>query len=70
MGRLMVSLPLQATFVAPGVGMLVTDACRHLPTYSQSFLCRLVLNEICTLPLHCCAGTLDSALQPLHTTST
>ena len=74
LGRLMVSLPLQAIFVAPGKGMTKT-ACICGAPYSQSCLspfdlalCSFGLNEICTLPLLDCAGTSDTAWQPLHTT--
>ena len=69
MGSLMVSFPLQAIFVAPGLGM-ATDACICGAPYSQSPLCRLALNEICTRPFASCAGSSDFAWQPLHTTWT
>ena len=58
MRRLMVSLPRQAIFVAPGKGMVtVVCICFGAP-YSQTIpsrrrvLCRLALNEICNYKMH------------------
>ena len=76
MRRLMVSLPRQTIFVAPGKGMGPVDCICFGAPYSQTIpsrrrvLCRLALNEICTWPAFDCADTSDVAWQPLHTTWT